>query len=223
VKKRRKNFEDLSGKKFGTLTVLSLDEDRSNAGQNKYWICICECGAVKSIFGGHLKAGKIVTCGNRSIHNTGSNNSNWKGGKTSEIQFARTSKEYQEWRDKVYALDHYTCQCCLQSKNINKEAHHMYNFSENTDLRFDVNYGITMCYNCHSMYEPGSFHHTYGTRNNTPEQLEEYINKKRKQLGIIIPFNIDEYIKLKNNLKMSNLVRLLNSDDLDCDFEEQLE
>lgn len=32
-----------------------------------------------------------------------------------------------------------------------------------------------------------------GTYNNTPEQLEEYINKKRKQLGINIPFNIKNY------------------------------
>lgn len=35
----------------------------------------------------------------------------------------------------------------------------------------------------------------YGTHNNTPEQLEEYINQRRKELGIDIPFSIEEYRK----------------------------
>lgn len=45
---------DLTGKKFGYLTVLELDKTKkSNA---KYWKCQCECGTIKSIQGAHLKA-----------------------------------------------------------------------------------------------------------------------------------------------------------------------
>ena len=40
--------------------------------------------------------------------------------------------------------------------------------------------------------------------NNTPEQLEEYINNKRKELGINIPFNIEEYLN-GNILKPNDL------------------
>lgn len=34
-----------------------------------------------------------------------------------------------------------------------------------------------------------------GTVNNTPEQLEEYIKKRRKKLGIDIPFSIKSYLE----------------------------
>ena len=44
------------------------------------------------------------------------------------------------------------------------------------------------------MYVDGSFHKEYGTYNNTPEQLEEYINRKRQELGITESFNIYDYM-----------------------------
>lgn len=209
--------KEMIGKKFGSLLVLEYDKEKteSNKSRIRYWKCRCDCGKEKSVGEYHLKKGKIVTCGNRSIHRLGKNNSNWRGGKTTEIQSARSSKEYNEWRNQVYALDHYTCQCCLRNKNIKKEAHHIYNFSEHKDLRYNPDYGITLCYDCHSMYEPGSFHHTYGTRNNTPQQLEEFINNKRKQLGILIPFNIKDYIRDKKAIKLTSWLKFINTDKSD--------
>lgn len=40
----------------------------------------------------------------------------------------------------------------------------------------------------------GLFHKEYGTHNNTTEQFEEYINRKRQELGIAGPFNIYDYM-----------------------------
>ena len=40
----------------------------------------------------------------------------------------------------------------------------------------DINNGITLCHNCHSIAVPGSFHSVYTQFHNTPEQLEEYIS-----------------------------------------------
>ena len=40
----------------------------------------------------------------------------------------------------------------------------------------DINNGVTLCHNCHSITVPGSFHSVYTQFHNTPEQLEEYIN-----------------------------------------------
>lgn len=223
MEKRANNFKDMTGMTFGELTVIEIDERKTKEyNRGIYWKCKCSCGKEKSIWGSHLRNGSIVTCGNRSIHNRSKNNPNWRGGVTPEIQSARTSKEYAEWRNKVYAMDHYTCQCCLRNKNIKKEAHHIYNFSDHKDLRYDPIWGVTLCYECHSMYEPGSFHHTYGTRNNTPEQLETYINNKRKQLGILIPFKIDEYIKQKKTHRLDNWLESINIDPADPDWSESL-
>ena len=55
-------FEDLSGQKFGMLTVLQRDwsKDISNG---VYFKCQCDCGNIKSILGQHLKRELIISCG----------------------------------------------------------------------------------------------------------------------------------------------------------------
>lgn len=104
---------------------------------------------------------------------------NWKGGITSENDRIRNSQEYRYWRNSVYELDNYTCQCCGDSKGGNLSAHHIENFSEYEDKRFDIDNGITLCDSCHSPSIKGSFHHIYGTHNNTREQLNEYISNHK--------------------------------------------
>jgi len=51
---------DLTGKKFGRLTVLSEAPKR---GKRLYWICECSCGTVKEICGEKLRGGNTVSCG----------------------------------------------------------------------------------------------------------------------------------------------------------------
>lgn len=190
----KNRMEDLTGNIYGKLTVLYRDETRSKEGNGSYWVCLCECGATKSVAAAHLKNGSVVTCSNKAVHFSGENSTNWKGGITPKILSLRTSTEYDNWRDAVYKKDWYTCQCCGRFRGIKKQAHHLLNFSENEDLRYDINNGILLCNECHYTTIQGSFHNTYGTKNNTPEQLEEYINNKRKELGIAIPFTIESYL-----------------------------
>lgn len=52
---------DLSGKKFGRLTVLSLGNKKGS--RNKYWLCQCECGEKKEIAGCSLVNGSTKSCG----------------------------------------------------------------------------------------------------------------------------------------------------------------
>lgn len=53
---------DLTGQKFGRLTVLRKDTERkTNCGS--YWICECECGNIKSIRSSSLRNGDIQSCG----------------------------------------------------------------------------------------------------------------------------------------------------------------
>lgn len=187
--------EDISGQVFGELTALRIDESKLDNKRRTYWICRCSCGATPSIDVTNLKTGNTTTCGDRMAHYSGENNGNWKGGVTAPLQIERTSSLYNTWRDSVYKKDWYTCQCCGKSKNINKNAHHIQNFLDNEDLRFDVNNGILLCDECHAITSSTSFHHRYGTRNNTPEQLEEYINIRRKELNINKPFKMINYLK----------------------------
>lgn len=53
------NIVDLSEKRFGKLTVLQLDKDRTK--RKSYWICRCDCGNIKSIRGDSLKI--VTSCG----------------------------------------------------------------------------------------------------------------------------------------------------------------
>lgn len=55
-------IKDLTGQKFGRLTVIKLDPNRGPSGQVK-WICQCECGNQKSIIGSNLTKGLTLSCG----------------------------------------------------------------------------------------------------------------------------------------------------------------
>lgn len=200
----KKRIVNLAGLEQGELKVIEYDEEKSNEMSHSYWKCSCSCGVIKSMSIDSLRNG-VITCGDKTKHYSGEKSSNWKGGITPERLSARTSLAYNNWRDAVYAKDWYTCQCCGKSHRINKQAHHLYNFSGYEDLRYNVDFGITLCDECHYPTFAGSFHNTYGTQNNTPQQLEEYINNKRKELGINIPFSIDSYLNgeiLKPNTKL---------------------
>jgi hypothetical protein len=114
---------------------------------------------------------------------SGENNVNWKGGISSERNKIWRTLDYKQWRKSVFERDNYTCQCCGDNKGGNLQAHHKYNFSEYLELRFEIDNGITLCDKCHDFRNIGSFHHKYGTRNNTPEQLEQYINDYKNNIA----------------------------------------
>ena len=52
--------EDLSGRRYGNLTVIKQTEDGVIAGKNvPMWLCRCDCGKIKSVLGDSLKRGKL--------------------------------------------------------------------------------------------------------------------------------------------------------------------
>ncbi len=79
---------------------------------------------------------------------SGENHWNWRGGITPYVMKLRTSIETRIWREKIFERDNYICQNCGK-KNCNLNAHHLNNFSEYPDLRFDLDNGITLCRECH--------------------------------------------------------------------------
>ena len=123
----------------------------------------------------------------------GEEHPNWRGGLKTQAETIRESRAYSNWRKRVLERDYYVCQCCGKHGGT-LNVHHILDFATYEDLRMDESNAMTLCENCHANGKEGSLHSIYGTNNGvTPEQLQEYINNKRKQLGINVPFDIDEY------------------------------
>lgn len=81
--------------------------------------------------------------------------SEWAGFKTPYWTQVMKSKEYAEWRKKVFERDNYTCKKCGDDTGGNLNAHHILRKALYPHLVFDVNNGITLCEPCHDK----TFHH----------------------------------------------------------------
>lgn len=95
---------------------------------------------------------------------------NYKGGITPINHSARISTLAKWWRKECLARDNFTCQKTKVSGGY-LEVHHINNFAEFPELRFDVNNGITLSKDAHRI-----FHTLYSFKNNTRQQLEEFLN-----------------------------------------------
>ena len=64
-------FEDLTGQRFGKLTVIERVEDllHPNGGYSVQWKCLCDCGTYVTVTSGNLKSGHTISCGCVSSRN----------------------------------------------------------------------------------------------------------------------------------------------------------
>jgi len=53
-------YKDLTGNKFGKLTVISQAENKKKATR---WNTVCDCGNYHISYGWHLVAGNSLSCG----------------------------------------------------------------------------------------------------------------------------------------------------------------
>jgi hypothetical protein len=97
-------------------------------------------------------------------HNKGNGNGN-------ENDLFRHREDYKLWRKAIFTRDNFTCQKYGTKGGIIR-AHHINNFSDFPELRLNLDNGITLSDVAHR-----EFHKIYGKRNNTMEQLLEFINK----------------------------------------------
>ena len=56
-------YENLAGRKYGKLTVISPINVPLKSGQHKRWLCQCDCGNTTIVSSDHLKKGDIKGCG----------------------------------------------------------------------------------------------------------------------------------------------------------------
>lgn len=100
----------------------------------------------------------------------GEKHHSWKGGITPINDAIRKSLDYKLWKRACLERDNFTCQI---SGKYGGElvVHHINNFADFPELRTAITNGITMTTKIHK-----AFHKKYGARNNTREQLEEFVN-----------------------------------------------
>lgn len=56
-----RKVKDLSGEKFNKLRVVELSH-RDKSGKI-HWTCLCDCGNITAVYGGHLKSERTKSCG----------------------------------------------------------------------------------------------------------------------------------------------------------------
>jgi len=107
-------FKDLTGKRFGMLTV------NKRAGKDKWghilWECICDCGGLKITMPGDLGR-RIKSCG-CLIHVTGKDHPTWKGGKV-KVQCSRPGCNQSKM---IYPSSKYLTTYCSEECRIEHRA-----------------------------------------------------------------------------------------------------
>jgi predicted restriction endonuclease len=102
---------------------------------------------VKKIAAGNR--GKVMSAESRlkiSLAQRAEKGNNWKGGIRREKH--KGDFRYNDFRNKVFKRDDYTCQHC-GVKGGKLEAHHIKSWSKYPDDRYDIKNGITLCVDCH--------------------------------------------------------------------------
>jgi len=100
----------------------------------------------------------------------------WRGGISSVNTRIRLGVDFGLWRKRVFERDKYVCQkyglkaVKGTGKRVILHPHHIKNFSDFPELRFEVSNGITLSEKAHK-----EFHKKYGVKNNTQKQLEEFL------------------------------------------------
>ena len=65
------------------------------------------------------------------------------------VRESRKSQTYNDWRKSVLNRDKWKCQMHNENCGGILEVHHILNFKEYPELRYDINNGITLCHSHH--------------------------------------------------------------------------
>lgn len=89
---------------------------------------------------------------------TGKSNPNWRGGKSSANKLGRSKTAFHEWRVAVFEKAGWKCEGCGSEQGgmcphcghrIRLHAHHVKEYSDYPELRYEVSNGKALCERCH--------------------------------------------------------------------------
>ncbi len=84
------NFEDLTGQKFGRLTVIRWLEKSDRKTRQYNWLCKCDCGNEVIASANKLKTGLQVSCGCRKHEN--------------DVEFGQRNRKYIYTYKRLYSV-----------------------------------------------------------------------------------------------------------------------
>ena len=94
-------FIDLTGQKFGKLTVLNFVEFNKKGNGGAIFRCICDCGNYKNVAGGNLKNKNVQSCGCYAIEKSIERNRKFNKYKfVKDYAIGYTSKKEEFYFDK---------------------------------------------------------------------------------------------------------------------------
>ena len=138
---------DIKGQKFGRLLVIGKFN-----GSFEKWVCECECGSEKIVFRSYLISGHTRSCGCLQIEKVRETGLANKFLTDEEREYNRerfrTDVRYKKWRQDIYKRDDFTCQIC-GDRGVKLVAHHRDCWADFPEKRFDLDNGVTLCYDCH--------------------------------------------------------------------------
>ena len=127
-----------------------LGNEPWNKGMKGMGICKPNSGSFRygHTHGNRFGSGQEPWNKGMSGYLAGEEHWHWKGGISSENHIWRSRIEYSEWRKAVFKRDDYTCQYCGRCGGY-LHAHHIKDFAEEKQLRFNIDNGQTLCRECH--------------------------------------------------------------------------
>lgn len=169
-----RKFIDLTGQKFGRLTVIRRAE---NKGKSVCWLCKCDCGNEVEVRSADLRNGMSKSCGclrdevasKQGKQRIGEKHHNYNHNLTKkEREQGRNIDGYSDWKQEVKRQANYTCDICGQ-RGGKLHSHHLDGYKWCKTRRRDLTNGVCLCEHCHK-----DFHHHYGVGHNTEEEYLEY-------------------------------------------------
>ncbi len=192
---------DLTGQKFGLLTVVNR-AGRDSTGKTT-WKAICSCGGISIATGLNLKKGVTKSCGCLK-HRKGEANPKYRPIPLDvRRERKRAGAQFRHWRTGILLR----CPVCIRcGTNAKLHVHHLKGSQEYPESRFDPLNGVTLCEKCHKQ-----FHVIYGGRKGfTEDDAEKFINqpiawlvtRHNKKDGIADLRKAKHYIELLIELEM---------------------
>ena len=114
---------------------------------------------------------------------TGSANPNWKGAKVTDEVRQRRSYDAKIWREACLKRDDFVCTLCGSTEKLH--VHHILEFSDYPERRWDINNGKTVCVFCHEKIHKRTFPDWLTERQQVETAAPEFVAKQEQKPFII--------------------------------------